>query len=563
MPWERRFIGPYDRSTDVHRLPNPVRDFIPKEPEPAGSNAEATTVETETAFRKAGLKLLKSCDEKLWTERLSSERKAAIRKWTTLVSSEPLAWEVAVQHFSQGSMIYASGGLTDSIRDTLAAKASSTLHARVNPLFRFAKFCSEHGLKPWPIREAAVYDFLNSDDDFAPTFPRSFLISISFAHHLLGLKGDVEKATSGRTKGLTHTWFLKKRRLVQKPPLSVAQLERLERTVVDEACGLHDRMAAGFFAFTTYARARYTDALNVSGLKLDITLRDGEAHGWLEADAARTKTSTSLEKRTRYLPMSAPVRSVSGVDWATCWMQLRREAGMEAAEGRPLLPAPNDGGGWSNVPLSANSAAIWLRALLQGSDGPQVDQLGTHSMKCTLLSWSAKFGLDASVRRALGYHTSNADKSVNVYARDCMATPLRELQRVIDAVHLKEFFPDETRSGFFRQGDERNNVRVIEEERESSSESSGDEEDHDLNKDEEAIDEIAGAWQGNKETRWSIVAAVYFRHSTSRCIHVLLDESGAEFCCGRRITTAYERMSKRPEFLHPMCSICERRVNRQ
>ena len=184
-------------------------------------------------------------------------------------------------------------------------------------------------------------------------------------------------------------------------------------------------------------------------------------------------------------------------------------------------------------------------------------------MKCTLLSWAAKFGVDASIRRALGYHTASADKSVNIYARDSMATPLRELQAVIDAVREGDFAPDETRSGFFRRDDGRSSrIQPVAEQLESSSESSCDEEDNDQAEDEDAIDRIAGAWQGNRDTPWASISAVYFRHSTSRCIHVLQDESGSDFCCGRRISVAYVRLPKRLDFLHPMCSTCERIINR-
>ena len=38
-----------------------------------------------------------------------------------------------------------------------------------------------------------------------------------------------------------------------------------------------------------------------------------------------------------------------------------------------------------------------------------------------------------------------------------MSTPLRELQKVINSIVDEEFFPDEIRSGFFRQDDVRNN----------------------------------------------------------------------------------------------------------
>ena len=229
MPWDRRMLGPYDKFLDTSKSLVAVRDFIPDVGDAVPHSDSISTTLHDTAFKKAGLKMLRACDEKLWSERLSDERKAAIRKWTTLVSADPMSWDIAVQHFSQGKMIFASGGLVDSIKDSLVSKASSTLHARVNPLYRFVVFCKQHSLKPWPIRESAVYDFLKSDLDFAPTFPRSFLNSISFARHVLGLKGDVDKILSGRTKGVSEEWFMKKRKLVQKPPLSVEQLKHLER----------------------------------------------------------------------------------------------------------------------------------------------------------------------------------------------------------------------------------------------------------------------------------------------------------------------------------------------
>ncbi|MEM1009484.1 MAG: hypothetical protein AAGJ35_10795, partial [Myxococcota bacterium] len=169
---------------------------------------------------------VKTCDEKLWIDRISGERKAAIRKWTSLIAMQPGAWDIAVRHFSQGVMLHSTGDLADSVKDSLAPKASNTLHARANPMFRFVSFCNANGLEPFPISEAAVYQFLKSQD-FAPTFPRSFLISLAFSFHVLGLKGD-HNVLTGRTKGVAHEWFLKKRKLTQKPPLSVEQVIALE-----------------------------------------------------------------------------------------------------------------------------------------------------------------------------------------------------------------------------------------------------------------------------------------------------------------------------------------------
>ena len=49
-------------------------------------------------------------------------------KWTSLIASEPAAWDVAIKFYSQGDMTYATGGLVQSIQDALAGKASSIVN---------------------------------------------------------------------------------------------------------------------------------------------------------------------------------------------------------------------------------------------------------------------------------------------------------------------------------------------------------------------------------------------------------------------------------------------------
>ena len=559
MPWDRRTLGPYDRFLESSKMPLPVRCLQDRRElvEPLQSDEQVPFL--ESAFKKSGVRLIAKCDEKLWTDRLSDERRAGVRKWTSLIAIEPAAWDIAVQFFSQGELLFANGGLADSVRDALAQKASSTLHNRANPLFRYAKFCKDHGKRPWPIVEANVYDFLNSDKGFAPTFPRSLVISIVFAHHCLGLKGDIAQISSGRTKGLTHTWFVKKRKLVQKPPLSVSQVLRLEELVDSETRPLHDRVAAGFFLFCVFGRARYSDALHVGEVKLELSDVSEEHFGFLEAGSSRVKTGMNMELKARLLPMVVPVLSLSDNGWVEKWLQLRLDAGLVACSGKPFLPALGEGGRWASIPMSASSAAMWLRALVDGVDGPDPASLGTHSMKSTVLSWCAKYGLELSVRRALGYHMTSADRSVNIYSRDAMSYPLRQMQEVLHLIRRKQFHPDATRSGHFRgEGADRRAAQVEEDLVESSSESSIDEEDHDQGMDEKAVDVIAGVWQGHKATPWMGLSAVYFRHRTSRCIHVLRDESGNDFLCGRRIGQQFIRLDKKPEFMHPVCAGCER-----
>ena len=553
MPWERRIHSPAEAFVKTVQMPQPLRDA----PSRYGTEAEEVTEDSAerlagSAFRTAGLKALKLCDEKLWDERLSADRKAGIRKWVSIMLERPDAWELCRKHFLQGQLIYACGGVEESVRDSLHGKASNTIHIRANPLFRYMKFCKDHGYVAWPIFERHAYDFLKSSDSFAATFPGSFLRSVAFAHHVMGLHGEVSAILSGRTKGVSTQWFLKKKALNQRAPLSVAQLVKLEETVMDSKVNVEDRVAAGFFAFMVYSRSRYSDALSVSEISLDVVGEGSDAYGFVEASATRVKTGTTLEKKTRFLPMAGTVRGVSGLPWALTWMQLREASKVPVGLGRPLLPAPLEKGGWSTSPLTASAAGQWMKALVAGCDGPTPNRLGTHSLKVTLLNWSAKYGLEPSDRKLLGYHVGS-EKSMLTYSRDAMSGPLRSLQKVIDAVRKGDFAPDSTRSGYFKNFDGH-----------VSSESSADEEDHEHEATEEAVDHLAGEWQQYRQNPWDAEGLEFFRHHTSRCIHAVADECGGEFMCGRQISEAYGRLDRKPSFMHPVCYMCDRvaRANR-
>lgn len=78
-----------------------------------------------------------------------------------------------------------------------------------------------------------------------------------------------------------------------------------------------------------------------------------------------------------------------------------------------------------------------------------LSDIGAHSLKPTLLSWCAKYGLALSVRRRLGGHAKARDKSVLAYSRDELSEPMRLLQEVLQAVRDKRFDPDATRSGLW------------------------------------------------------------------------------------------------------------------
>ena len=134
------------------------------------------------------------------------------------------------------------------------------------------------------------------------------------------------------------------------------------------------------------------------------------------------------------------------------WLQLRAAEGLSVAAQGCLQPAPDvEGGGWHRRPLTCEECNLWLGELLRRRLGEvPLGNVGSHSLKATLLSWASKRGLRGGVRRILGYHVKDKDSSVHDYSRDVFAAPLRELEGVLAEVRSGAFDPDATRSGQVR-----------------------------------------------------------------------------------------------------------------
>ena len=115
-----------------------LKDF-PKEP-PGDLRRYGTT---DPCF---GVKALQNAQKRSWTEQANYERRCAYRKWISVVSANPMAFEVSRLQILAGPMEFAKGGLAASISDCLGNKSSSTLHSRAGPMVRYIKFCSDRGI---------------------------------------------------------------------------------------------------------------------------------------------------------------------------------------------------------------------------------------------------------------------------------------------------------------------------------------------------------------------------------------------------------------------------------
>ena len=224
----------------------------------------------------------------------------------------------------------------------------------------------------------------------AATAGTSFLASLRFAGHILGLDGAVAAAESKRLQGLAFRLHATKRALQQKAPLTVPMVAALE-TLAAKASSVRTRIVAGYFVFLVLASGRFSDAMAVEALQLDVVEKETGPNGWLEAAVCRTKTATTLMRKTRFLAMAlamaAPVRGVTDLPWAQCWLRARREAGLKEARGVPLLPMYS-AGAWMDRPRAAGEGGKMLRELLilSGFEEKVVSGVSTRSCKATALS---------------------------------------------------------------------------------------------------------------------------------------------------------------------------------
>ena len=505
----------------------------------------------------------RSSGELSWEQQLNSQRIAAIRKWVRIILTAAVAFDLG-RRLEKGAPL--GGSIAAGLKHVFSGKATGTLHNRAGPILRYIQWCNNNAVIPFPVFERNVYNFMvEVGNSAAPTFLRSFLVSLTFCNFILGLTGSDDAIASQRVQGCARESYLMKRKLQQRPPLSVAQVKALEQYVSSMMGTPRDVYAAGCFLLCIYMRARFSDMQHMTDIVVDEVVNEGNTAGYIEAKVTRSKSAYTTERKTMFLPMAAPLIGVGGKDWFKQWQQARMLSSVPRGEELPLLPQPA-GNGWLRVPMTASMGGDWLRKILValGFDHNQVKDIGTHSCKATCLSWMSKAGIDIASRRLLGYHVDPSTKTCLVYSRDAASGPLRELDTVIGWIRELRFDADSTRSGYFNVpvgAAEPETVDVGEEDdsasdtEDSADEEPSEEQQRDL---ERATDDVVGEWNEHSTVEGLQLETepTLFQNRNTRYYHVCADESEMHFRCGREISASYNRVQCRPRFFSPQCSIC-------
>ncbi len=351
-----------------------------------------------------------------------------------------------------------------TLTDCLESRSTATLDKRGDALARYLAWFDRGGDVGVRWGEESVYRYVTALRERADcgqggaTAATSFLEALGLARAVLGLD-TAPACLSARVRGASLAAFKRKRLTVQAPPFAVEHLRALERLFID-SCALPDRLdpigssILGFFLFLTYTRSRCQDGVRIEvEPTLDVVLSaDGATPvgGYIEASGGIVKTGNTLRKLRRALPIAGPaVGLIPGHSWASDWLRLRAQQGIDAGNVACLCCSPRDADAGVS-PMRTSEANRWLRYLCGVAGVPAI--YGTHSCKATLLSWCAKGGVKGGDRRLLGAHAAVKDRSMLEYSRDAMGQPLRSLDSILEAVRSGAFLPDSTRSGRFTTG---------------------------------------------------------------------------------------------------------------
>ena len=139
----------------------------------------------------------------------------------------------------------------------------------------------------------------------------------------------------------------------------------------------------------------------------------------LHADALSSKTSLTLDAKTRFLPYVAIGTGLTGADWAKRWLSARTSQSLSF--GKLVLPSYSmrilD---WTDTMMGSSEATFWLREFLSNvCIDLDRKKYASHSLKTTVLTWAGRSNVvqfSPTDRRLLGHHVDPSMIGPDVFA---------------------------------------------------------------------------------------------------------------------------------------------------
>ena len=188
-------------------------------------------------------------------------RTRALVKWRAIIQQELRCSHVGRQLSEMCDGTMDEDFISSTMTDVFACKATATLFKRSTAMLRYLAWANDNSVQePMSIREPTVYTYLKylQSSLASATSGSSFLEALNFSKAVIGLDLPSDVCCSPRIKGVVHQLALRKRTLHQAEPLTVNDVEALERMAC-QADDAQDRVAAGHFCMALYSSARFGD----------------------------------------------------------------------------------------------------------------------------------------------------------------------------------------------------------------------------------------------------------------------------------------------------------------
>ena len=386
----------------------------------------------------------------------------ALETWLSLVTVEPEASLIG----KRTAGLPGDKALT-CLRELFGRKAVGTVAKRGSALYKYVAWLQEQlpGEVFLPFRSYHLDEYLDSlkQQKAKPGAFTGFTESVRFAVHVVGFPAETRELRnrfgitvqsdsifSNWAQGLIGLQMTNRKKRNQSVVLTVAAVLFLEEYLNSSQNDPCDRYAAGCFLFLLFSRSRVGDGKKVLDWIIDFVTGPTGCDGFLECSTLTHKTAKAVATTGLPMPLVAPAMGLSKFSWAAVFVEVANSVGLgvdKRGEG-PLLPAPDQVGGWMSRSVTSAEAGAWLRQILK-QGGHHAEGVTGHSLKSTTLSWATKFGLDKHRCLQLGHHATG-DGALRTYGRDFLAPALRQCNEMLTAVRNGVFFPDLSRSGRFQ-----------------------------------------------------------------------------------------------------------------
>ena len=237
-------------------------------------------------------------------------RAGALKRLKVLVLLDPEGTQLGMSLLQKTLTLKDDDEIRQSLSDAFKGKASTTLQKRGLSLQAFvAKHFEVREGSPWRVSEDQLYATLCA--------LRAGGAKASTANHMLEalrffdgvckfLFVSLDMIISSRSRGVARELYLQKEPLKQRDPLSLSQVRGLEGLMVG---GMPDwlKVIAGLILFCVHSCCRWSDSQRLRSLQI---LGSGPG-AILFAQALGSKTSLTVEAKTRFLPYTAVARGVS------------------------------------------------------------------------------------------------------------------------------------------------------------------------------------------------------------------------------------------------------------